>query len=83
MTFPTRLSSFAMLAATLAFLNPATSGAAETYVPFAGEKSAWHEGFDRYDFVMDEETLAITPSRRRKARSLACVTRPKGNGGAL
>ncbi|HEY3897121.1 MAG TPA: alpha/beta hydrolase [Chthoniobacter sp.] len=26
------------------------------------EKTTWH-GFDRYDFVMDEETLAITPSQ--------------------
>jgi pimeloyl-ACP methyl ester carboxylesterase len=41
-------------------------GAAETAcggdtVAFAGEKSAWHDGFARYDFVMDEQTLAITP----------------------
>jgi hypothetical protein len=27
---------------------------------FDGEKSAWH-GFDRYDFIMDEDTLAIAP----------------------
>jgi pimeloyl-ACP methyl ester carboxylesterase len=29
-------------------------------LPFDGEKIDWH-GFDRYDFVMDEQTLAITP----------------------
>ncbi|HTH82765.1 MAG TPA: hypothetical protein VL490_07505, partial [Mucilaginibacter sp.] len=29
-------------------------------VPFTGEKTSWH-GFDRYDFIMDGETLAITP----------------------
>lgn len=28
--------------------------------PFTGEKTSWH-GFDRYDFIMDEETLVITP----------------------
>ena len=28
---------------------------------FAGEKTTWHEGFDRYDFVMDDATGAITP----------------------
>src|ERR1700745_939976 len=28
-------------------------------LPFEGEKVAWH-GFDRYDFLMDERTLAIT-----------------------
>ena len=31
---------------------------------FTGEKSSWH-GFDRYDFIMDEETLAITPFKSR------------------
>src|SRR6201996_9304652 len=31
------------------------------FVPFDGEKSTWHEGFDRYDYMMDNETLAITP----------------------
>jgi hypothetical protein len=25
--------------------------AADEYVPFAGEKTTWHEGFDRYDFM--------------------------------
>jgi pimeloyl-ACP methyl ester carboxylesterase len=34
--------------------------AAEAYVPFEGEKTAWH-GFDRYDFLMDEATLALKP----------------------
>src|ERR1700719_4486926 len=29
-------------------------------VAFEGDKTAWH-GFDRYDFLMDENTLAITP----------------------
>ncbi len=28
--------------------------------PLTGEKSSWH-GFDRYDFVMDEKTLELTP----------------------
>jgi len=34
------------------------------YLPFEGEKTSWHDGFDRYDFVMDNETLAITPIKR-------------------
>ena len=25
--------------------------AADGYVPFGGEKTTWHEGFDRYDFM--------------------------------
>ena len=32
--------------------------------PFEGEKTAWHDGFDRFDYVMDDETLAITPFKR-------------------
>src|SRR5471032_3159663 len=35
--------------------------AADGYVPFEGEKTTWHEGFDRYDFIMDDATGAITP----------------------
>jgi pimeloyl-ACP methyl ester carboxylesterase len=31
------------------------------YVPFDGIKTAWHDGFDRYDYVMDENTFAIKP----------------------
>jgi len=36
----------------------------ELQVPrtFQGDKINWH-GFDRYDFVMDKQTLAITPSK--------------------
>jgi pimeloyl-ACP methyl ester carboxylesterase len=33
---------------------------AQTLVPFEGEKTTWH-GFDRYDYLMDMETLAIKP----------------------
>src|SRR5882672_8806668 len=29
---------------------------------FSGEKTTWH-GFDRYDFIMDENTLAIKPTK--------------------
>ncbi|MDB6155303.1 MAG: hypothetical protein JWL90_3756 [Chthoniobacteraceae bacterium] len=42
----------------LAILQPVAEGA---YLPFDGAKSSWHEGFERYDYVMDEETLAIKP----------------------
>lgn len=49
----------AILAAAVAYL-PQGSVAAE-YKPFTGEKSAWHDGFERYDFVMDDATGAITP----------------------
>ena len=45
--------------------------AADGHAPFEGEKTTWHGGFDRYDFIMDDATGAITPmkapERRRKA----------------
>jgi pimeloyl-ACP methyl ester carboxylesterase len=34
------------------------------YVPFEGERSEWHDGFARHDYVMDGETMAITPFKR-------------------
>ena len=37
-----------------------TARGAEGFVPFDGEKTSWH-GFDRYDFLMDDATGAITP----------------------
>src|SRR5580704_6955078 len=47
---------------TIAVFRPAGyTMAADEYSPFAGEKTSWHEGFDRYDFVMDDATGAITP----------------------
>jgi hypothetical protein len=35
--------------------------AADGYVSFESEKTTWHEGFDRYDFIMDDATGVITP----------------------
>src|SRR5437660_6175792 len=51
----------AAIISTAFLVHPTAARAGETYVRFEGEKSAWHEGFDRFDFVMDEETLAIKP----------------------
>ena len=57
-------ASLALLAVDILFagfwkLNAAR--AADTYALFEGEKTAWHDGFDRYGYVMDEESLAIAP----------------------
>ena len=45
-----------LLALTLVFTGFSSVSAQS----FHGEKSSWH-GFDRYDFIMDEETLQLTP----------------------
>src|SRR5213592_981228 len=52
--------------------------AADSYTPFEGQKSAWHDGFDRYDFVMDESTLAITPFQPPEGEKFAVRDPAKG-----
>jgi hypothetical protein len=49
--------------------------AADGYVPFEGEQTSWHEGFERYDFIMDDATGAITPIKA-PADSLARLGEP-------
>ncbi|HXB58214.1 MAG TPA: alpha/beta hydrolase [Candidatus Acidoferrales bacterium] len=48
--------TFVSIAAILFFFK----GVAGALPVFEGGKTTWH-GFDRYDFVMDDQTLAITP----------------------
>jgi pimeloyl-ACP methyl ester carboxylesterase len=52
-------SSIAIALCGLALSAPAHAAAQEK-TTFTGEKTSWH-GFDRYDFLMDETTLAIKP----------------------
>jgi len=37
--------------------------AAERYTPFESERTTWHEGFDRYHFIMDNTTGTVTPTK--------------------
>jgi pimeloyl-ACP methyl ester carboxylesterase len=45
--------------------------AANAYVPFEGEKLNWH-GFDEYDYLMDEQTLAIKPAAKGERGGRLC-----------
>src|SRR5258707_15007860 len=45
---------------------------------FNGGKSTWHDGFVRYDFVMDDDTLAITPFTRPEKEGFAVGAPGKG-----
>jgi hypothetical protein len=56
------LGTFLLLAASLG--NFKCAAAADAPTPFEGEKSSWHDGFDRFDYVMDETTLDIQPFKR-------------------
>jgi len=74
-----RLRRLSVAAIVLAVLLIATGArAAEKHVPFDGEKSEWHEGFERYDYVMDEETFAITPFKRPDTEKFAVGNPAKG-----
>ncbi|MCW3055887.1 MAG: Alpha/beta hydrolase family protein [Chthonomonadales bacterium] len=50
----------------------------QAYVPFEGEKSTWHDGFERYDFVMDGDTMAITPFKRPEKENFGIGAPPAG-----
>jgi pimeloyl-ACP methyl ester carboxylesterase len=52
--------------------------AADVYTPFEGEKSSWHEGFNRFDFVMDEGSLDITPFKRPEGEGFGVKAPDKG-----
>jgi pimeloyl-ACP methyl ester carboxylesterase len=53
---------------------PAPSSALE----FDGGKSTWHDGFVRYDYLMDENTLAISPFTRPANEGFGVGSAPAG-----
>jgi len=50
--------------------------AANANIPFEGQKTIWH-GFDRYDYMMDDATGAITPASPGAAGRRCIVVVPK------
>jgi hypothetical protein len=61
-----------------ALLCSAKMEAANALSPFEGEKTSWHDGFERFDFVMDEETLAIKPFKPPEKEAFSVGPPPKG-----
>ena len=59
----------------LVFVGALTAG---EYKPFEGEKKAWHDRFDRYDFIMDEATLSIAPFKAPEGEKFGVADPPKG-----
>ena len=45
---------------------------------FTGERSSWHQGFDRYDYLMDENTLVITPYKAPDGEGFGVKDPPPG-----
>ncbi|HEY1860781.1 MAG TPA: hypothetical protein VGG61_10525 [Gemmataceae bacterium] len=60
------------------FSNLKCAAAADAAVPFEGEKSSWHDGFDRYDYLMDEKTLEIQPFKRDEKENFGIQDPPEG-----
>src|SRR5262249_42575889 len=69
-----------VLLAILVIASPGTSARSQSagYTPFDGAKTAGGGGFDRYDYLMDEETLAIEPFRRDEDERHGVKAPPKG-----
>jgi hypothetical protein len=71
-TFSTALALSAIGVLFSGFWYPmAARAGADSYIPFEGEKTTWHDGFDRYDYIMDEMSLAITPFKRPDSEKFA------------
>jgi len=75
---PSWLLALAALVVTVVLGSATKTMAADAVVAFDGEKSTWHEGFVRYDFVMDEETLAITPFKAPESERFGVKDPAKG-----
>src|SRR5213075_2536851 len=72
-------ASLALLAISILSAGPwSVARAANASIPFAGEKTTWHDGFDRYDYVMDEASFAITPFKRPDSEKFAVGNPAKG-----
>ncbi len=72
---PTKLIVLAAIAACAFCFLGTMRGATPV---FDGGKSTWHDGFVRYDFVMDDETLAISPFTRPEKEGFAVGAPAKG-----
>ena len=51
---------------------------AEQATKFDGDRSTWHDGFARYDFVMDNQTLAITSFKAPEGEHFGANPGPAG-----
>ncbi|HTI90406.1 MAG TPA: alpha/beta hydrolase [Puia sp.] len=59
-------------------ITAAASRAQEPVSLFSGEKTSWREGFDRYDFLMDELTLEVTPIKATEEEKYGAKAAERG-----
>jgi pimeloyl-ACP methyl ester carboxylesterase len=75
------LPAFCKIALSLFLLNSllyTDASQAQNVIAFDGEKSTWHDGFTRYDFIMDDSTLAITPFKAPDGEHFGVKDPPPG-----
>ena len=77
-TFSARVALLAAGILWAGLWSPRVARAASIYVPFNGEKTTWHDGFERYDYLLDEASFAITPFKRLDSEQFAVGNPPKG-----
>ena len=70
-----RCRAFLLTVGVALFPLPAAAGADAS---FEGEKSTWHDGFARFDYLMDDETLDIQPFKRGADEGLGIKDPPPG-----
>ena len=73
-----RWNAWALTIGVIVAGSHATVARAAEVAPFEGEKSAWHDGFERYDFVLDEQSLAITPFKAPEGEKFGVHDPAKG-----
>ena len=61
---PALIRSLAAILLAASSLGMTIAPAADDRPPFEGRQSTWHDGFDRFDYVMDEGSLEIAPFER-------------------
>jgi pimeloyl-ACP methyl ester carboxylesterase len=75
---PSRRVLFAAVVTATTLFFRSSSVADESYTPFDGSKSSWHEGFDRYDYLIDEASLEIQPFQRDEREHFGVADPPPG-----
>src|SRR6186997_1658338 len=76
--FSVSVALFAGGVLSAALWNPRGARAANLDLPFEGERTTWHEGFERFDYVMEEDSFAITPFKRPEGEKFAVGNPAKG-----
>ena len=77
--FKLTTSPLCKLAFLVLMIGASRVSAQDTSLAFTGEKTSWYEGFDRYDYLMDEQTFALTPILAKASETFGADHAAKGS----